>query len=306
MKISIVTTLYYSRNFIHPFYQKLKLALSKITDDYEIIFINDGSPDDSIDLVLTLKKQDDKIVIIDLTKNFGHHNAIYTGLKYSRGEFVFLIDVDLEEDPLLLNEFWDFHLSNQEIEVIYGVQKSRKGKAFERISGQLYYYFFRKISEIDYPSNTLTARLMSRSFVNSVLLFNEKDMDIWCTFVLAGYKQKGLVVSKGSKESTTYSLSKKIKMLLTSITSASSKPLEYIFYLGSFITAVSFLFIVYLLISKMIYKDYVLEGWTSVVITLWFIGGILIFCIGIIGIYLSKVFNEVKNRPHSIIKNIYN
>jgi putative glycosyltransferase len=304
MKISIVTTLYYSEKFIQDFYTRIKETVQTITQDYEIIFVNDGSPDKSLQRVIELQMQDPKIVVVDLSRNFGHHRAIMTGLREAQGDYIFLIDSDLEESPELLTLYWTQFEVDKDCDVVYGIQDKRKGRFMERISGRVWYSLFSFLSDIDYPTDSLTARLMSRRYINSVILYAEKELEIWGIFVLAGFNQKAIKVSKGNKGSSTYTLRRKLKMMVDSVTSFSSKPLIYIFILGLLITFFSAIYISYLVIMRLIYNE-AAEGWTSTLVSIWFIGGLLIFCIGIIGIYLSKMFLEIKNRPLSIVRKIY-
>jgi putative glycosyltransferase len=304
MKISIVTTMYYSERFVDDFYAQVREAVDKITADYEIIFVNDGSPDNSLQRVIKLQSRDSKIVLVDLSRNFGHHRAIMTGLRVAKGDYIFLIDSDLEENPELLNTYWSQFNLEDDCDVVYGVQDKRKGRLMERISGRIWYFLFSFLSDIDYPTDSLTARLMSRRYVDHVLQFEEKELEIWGIFVLTGFNQKTIKVSKGNKGSSTYTLRRKLKMMVDSVTSFSSKPLIYIFVLGLLITILSAVYISYLVIMRILYNE-VTEGWTSTLVSIWFMGGLLIFCVGIIGIYLSKMFLEIKNRPLTIVKKIY-
>ena len=139
MKISIVTSLYYSEGFIEEFYERSVASVKKITDDYEFIFVDDGSPDQSGQKVISLQERDQRIVLIELSKNFGHHKALFTGLKHATGDYIFLIDVDLEEDPELLSVFWEALQAEKDADVIYGTQAKRKGAYFEKASGRFYY-----------------------------------------------------------------------------------------------------------------------------------------------------------------------
>ncbi len=304
MKISVVTTLYYSENYIEEFYKRSVNVISGITNDYEIIFVNDGSPDTSLTKVLQLQAKDSHIVLIDLSRNFGHHKAIMTGLSFAKGDYIFLIDVDLEEEPEILLSYWKEFQESEGIDVVFGVQKKRKGNFFERLSGEAFYKMFSLLANIDYPHNTLTARLMTNRYVSNVLSFKERELDIWGVFVLTGFNQKGIYVSKGSKGTTTYTLKKKVKMAIDTITSFSSRPLYLIFILGIFITIAAFVNILFIIYNRIRY-EIALEGWASILATIWFVGGLIIFILGIIGIYLSKMFTEIKNRPSTIIRNVY-
>ena len=147
MKLSIVTTLYNSSDYIEGFYDRITNTALKITGDYEIIFVNDGSKDDSLEKAVSLFQKDDRIKVIDLSRNFGHHRAIMTGLSHARGDYVFLIDSDLEEEPELLDIFWKELGNSTGVDVIYGVQEKRKGGLFERISGWFFYRFFNMVSD---------------------------------------------------------------------------------------------------------------------------------------------------------------
>jgi putative glycosyltransferase len=304
MKISIVTTLYHSEKFVSEFYTRVKQVVQQITPDYEIVFVNDGSPDNSLKQVLLLQANDERVIAVDLSRNFGHHRALMTGLKYSHGDYVFLIDSDLEENPELLTTYWNELTGDKNCDVVYGVQDQRKGKWTERVTGKIWYSLFSFLSDIDYPTDSLTARLMSRKYVDNVIQYPEKELEIWGIFVLAGFNQKTVVVSKGHKGSSTYTFKKKVKVMIDSVTSFSSKPLIYIFLLGLSITLFSAIYISYLVSVRLFYNE-VVEGWTSTLVSIWFIGGLLIFCVGIIGIYLSKMFLEIKNRPLTIVRKIY-
>lgn len=306
MKICIVTTLYYSEKYISEFYSRTRQTLAGITDNYELIFVNDGSPDQSVSAVLSLRQNDPNITLVDLSRNFGHHQALLTGLQYADADLTFLIDCDLEEDPELLEKFWQVmcRIGNEGIDVVYGIQERRKGSFFERISGSVFYSILRMITRFDYPANTLTARLMTRRYVEGVLRFREKALDIWAIFSLAGFNQVGIPVNKKSKGSTTYTLARKVRMAIEIITSLSHRPLYAIFFVGMIWMVISTVNIVIILVKKWLYGAQI-EGWASIMASLWLIGGVIIFLLGLIGIYLSKIFLEIKDRPLSIVKTIY-
>lgn len=304
MKISVVTTLYYSEPHIAEFHAGTVAALSEETDDFEMIYVNDGSPDQSLQKILDIQQTESRVVVIDLARNFGHHRAIMTGLQHTNGDYVFLIDSDLEERPDLFNLFWREIVADKELDVVYGVQEARKGGLFEKLSGRVWYFLFSMMSSIDYPEDSLTARLMTKRYVENVRQFGEKELELWGVFVLAGFRQKAVPTTKGSKGQTTYTLGRKLRMMVNSITSFSSRPLVASFLLGILMTFVSFCLIIYFLILWAIYEQ-PLEGWTSTLISIWFVGGVITFSLGIIGIYLSKMFLEIKNRPLTSIRNIY-
>jgi|WetSurMetagenome_2_1015567.scaffolds.fasta_scaffold48459_2 putative glycosyltransferase len=303
MKLSIVTTLYKSAPYIYEFFYKIKKQVLDITNDYEIIFVNDGSPDESLKIALDIFQKEENVTVIEFSRNFGHHDAMRAGLSNTSGDFVFLIDSDLEENPKLLYEFWEKLSNNENIDVVYGYQEKRKGKLLEKISGKLYYKILNSFSDTKIKENLLTVRLMTKSYVKSLLSFNENNYIIGGIFELTGYNQFGIPVKKEDKGKSSYNIFRKVTLLINSITSFSNKPLELIFYIGLITSSVSFLGLIIILLNKLIYGF--LVGWTSIIFLIIFTFGFNVTIIGIIGIYLSKIFNEVKNRPNYIIKNIY-
>tara|TARA_B100000795_G_scaffold242153_1_gene205268 strand:- start:40 stop:972 length:933 start_codon:yes stop_codon:yes gene_type:complete len=305
MKLSVVTTLYKSSDTIEEFYLRITKEVTKFTDDYEIIFVDDGSPDDSLQKCIKLHKQDSRVKILELSRNFGHHKAIMTGLSNTQGDYIFLIDCDLEERPELLESFWQFLQNDKEVDVVYGVQEKRKGDWFERLSGTLYYKIFNLLADNGKtPQNILTIRLMKKLYVDQILLFNEKDFFFAHICELTGFNQQPMIVDKLNISPTSYTFFRKYNLLINSIFTFSVKPLFFIFYFGIFVTLISFVYSAILIINKIFFKME-FEGWTTIVASIWMIGGILTCFLGIVSIYISKIFIETKNRPFSIIKKIY-
>jgi putative glycosyltransferase len=304
MKLSIVTTLYRSQPYIHEFHRRATNAANELAgDDYEIIYVNDGSPDDSLSVAVGLAEKDEHIVVVDLSRNFGHHKAMMAGLEHSTGDMVFLIDSDLEEDPAWLIEF-DKLLSKEGSDVVYGTQISRKGGWFERWSGNAFYTFYNWVTEIDHPRNIVTSRLMTRKYVEALLQHHEREMVISYLWIITGFEQVGMPVAKLTRSETTYSFSGKIKHVTNAITSSSEAPLRMIFYMGLMIFFSSIFYASYLIFNR-IFLSQPVDGWTSVMVSIWVLGGMVISFIGVIGIYLSKVFIETKVRPNYIVRRIY-
>ena len=304
MKLSIVTTLYKSSEYVKEFYERITKEAHKITNDYEIIFVDDGSPDDSLQKSVALYEKDLKVKVIELSRNFGHHKAIMTGLSHAKGEFVFLIDSDLEEEPELLEHFWKELHKDKNTDVVYGVQESRKGDWFEKLSGVFFWKLINFLSPVKIPINMITARLMTSKYTQSLISYKESEIFIGGIWAHMGYKQKAINVNKGSQSETTYSLKRKLALLVNSITSFSSKPLIYIFYIGLITTFISTVFILKLVVDKLLF-GLTFEGWTSLIVSVWFFGGLIILLLGVIGIYLSKIFIEVKQRPYTIVRNFF-
>ena len=155
MRLSVVATLYRSSRTLDAFYARVSSAAAALTGEYELVLVNDGSPDDSLDVALQLLSRDARVRVVDLARNFGHHKAMMTGLAHARGELVFLIDSDLEEEPELLGAFHDT-LRASDADVVYGVQATRRGGLFERVSGWVFFKLFNVLSDVPIPVNVVT------------------------------------------------------------------------------------------------------------------------------------------------------
>lgn len=304
MKLSIVATLYRSAPHLQEFYQRASAAATALAgDDYEIVLVNDGSPDDSLARAVKLSNGDEHVVVVDLSRNFGHHKAMMTGLKYATGDLVFLIDSDLEEEPEWLAPFSD-QMARDNCDVVYGVQGRRKGSFFERYAGQLFYRLFRLLSRLDLPDNITVARLMTRRYVDALVLHGEYEIFMAGLWVITGFDQRPQTVKKHSTSETTYSLRKKISQLVDSIVSFSNAPLVGIFVIGCAIFAVSGAY-TSLLVVNWLFWSRPPTGYTSLIASVWLLGGMVIAFIGIVGIYLSKIYSETKRRPYTIVRRVY-
>lgn len=304
MRLSIVATLFKSASHINEFYQRASATAKQLVgEDYEIVLVNDGSPDNSLDIAIELTQSNNHVVVVDLSRNFGHHKAMMTGLAHACGEYVFLVDSDLEEKPEWLLSFYE-QLNRERCDVVYGIQKQRKGSLFERWSGQWFYSFFNAMSWITLPKNVVTTRLMTQRYVKALLLHDEREICLAGLWVITGFNQKSQVVEKQNSSQTTYTMYHKISRLVNAVTSFSSVPLVAIFYIGLIISLLAGAFLAYLLIYWMFITK-PLSGWTSLIASIWLIGGLIISFIGIVGIYLSKIFIETKRRPYTIVREVY-
>lgn len=304
MKLSIVSTLYQSAEYVEEFVERSKKVAQEIADcDYEIILVDDGSPDNSLEIALNLTKTNKNLKVIELSRNFGHHQAMTAGLHESKGDYVYLVDSDLEEEPEWLALFYS-ELQITGADVIYGQQSSRKGNLFEKISGHLYYFILNKVLNFDHPKNMITARLMKRNYLDAVLKYEEREFVISGIWLHAGFQQIPIQITKKSISASSYSTSKKFSHLFNSITSFSENPLKIIFFVGLLISISSTIASLVYLIRHLFFEKQ-LDGFTSIIISIWLLGGLIIFFHGIIGLYLAKVFLEIKKRPVYIIKSIH-
>lgn len=304
MKLSVVATLYRSADCIEEFHQRASEAARLVANSsYEIVLVNDGSPDASLERAVELAQRDPRVVVVDLSRNFGHHKAMMTGLAHARGERVFLIDSDLEEEPEWLAPF-STRLDDEHCDVVYGVQVGRKGGWFERWSGRLFYRIMPAISGIDMPQDMVTARLMTRRYVDALLLHEERELDIGGLWAITGFAQRSHRIAKHHTSQTTYTLRHKVAVMVNSVTSFSNFPLVAIFYVGAAIFAGASALTAYVVV-QWAFLDEPVSGWTSLFISVWLLGSMIVSFIGIVGIYLAKMFSEVKRRPYTIIRKVY-
>lgn len=307
MTLSVVTTLYKSKPFLETFLKEIiaNIQIIKI-NDFELVFVNDGSPDDSVEYLLERKKEIPEIKIIDLSRNFGHHYAIQAGLNFASGEYVFLIDNDLETPPSVLVDYYNEIIIDKNLDVVYGYQEARKGNIIEKKAGSIFWVLINKLSDTKIPHNILTERLMTKQYVNELLRLQDANLFMGGMMYWVGFNQKGIPVKKGQREgASTYSIKRRAELMLQAITSFSGKPLEWLFYFGLLISVFSVFFLVYLAFQKIIYQNEVQLGWTSIVAINVLILGIISTFLGLIGIYIYKIFRQVQGRPNVIIKKIY-
>lgn len=304
MKLSIVATLYQSAPYLLEFHARASAAAQGVAGgSYEIVLVNDGSPDESLAVATRLADEDAHVVVVDLSRNFGHHKAMMTGLMAARGERVFLIDSDLEEEPEWLLAF-ENQLLQDGADVVFGVQRERKGGWFERATGRLFYFAFRALTGVDQPNDIVTARLMTRRYVDALVAHKERELNIGGLWVITGFRQSRQVVRKHATSPTTYTLRRKFGHLVNAITSFSSLPLVFTFYAGLTISLSALAFIL-LLVGRYFFVASPPDGYTSIVASIWLFSGLIILFIGVQGIYIAKVFAEVKQRPYTIVRQVY-
>jgi putative glycosyltransferase len=302
VEISVVTTIHKNEDifdiFITKFYEEFKK--SGVTK-FEIIFVIDEKQDNSFKRLVELKDKFKNISIINLTKNFGHHEAILTGIEHATGKFTFVIDSDLEEDPAIFSDFYK-EIKKENVDLVIGYQKKRKGGLFEKISGNLAYFYLNKVLKIEYPKNPTNASIMTKQFRESLLKHPEKSINYIGLLTITGFNHVFIQIQKHSKSKSTYTLRKKVDHLLNISLTYSTKSLTFLFYVALTNFVFSLVFVMHL-----VYKYYtteILDGYTSILISVWFFSSIIILFLGVLSFYLKIIMKEVKSRPRTIIKNI--
>ena len=303
--ISIVSTMYRSRPYLQDFIDECLVALQAVgSEPWEIVLVNDGSPDEALAYALQRRAADFRIVVVDLSRNFGHHAAMQAGLCHARGDLVFLIDCDLEVRPAALIDFVARQQSSG-ADLVFGYQERRKGAWFEQWSGTVFWRALNALSDVRVPENMVTERIMTRRFVDALLRLGDHNLFLGGMMSWAGFVQIGLPVAKSQRHgSSTYTLARRLQLMVTAVSSFSSKPLTWLFNAGVVITAASFAYVIYLLFRKLMFDD-ALIGFTSLMGLMSLSLGIITTALGVVGIYLGKVFNQVQGRPNYIVRDLH-
>ena len=304
MKLSVVSTLYQSEFHLEEFVRRVAQQLSCFKDDeWELILVNDGSPDNSLELAKLLIRKFKQISVVNLSRNFGHHIAILEGLRQSQGERVFLIDSDLEEPPECYNDLV-IALERDGSECAFGVQEVRRGGAFSRFLGNSVYRVMSLLSEVDIPRNLMTARLMTRRFVNAVNLYEERNLSIGVIWASVGFKQSKVKIVKSTGSETTYGFFKKSKVFLDTVVSSGSILLSAVSLLGLILFVASLFFLSFIFL-RWIFLGSEITGWISTIMFLGLLSGFQIFSIGLIGLYVGRIMKEVNRRPRALVAEIW-
>ncbi len=311
MLISVVTTLYRSSPHVEEFYRRtleaVRSAAGESDLDVELIFVDDGSPDDSAAKVREFLRRPTPATLVELSRNFGHHRAILTGLSFARGDLIFLIDCDLEEPPELFGEMLrTLEQSRSEpapADVVYAVPHRRKGGLFEQVSGELFYRLFNSLSDVQVPNNWMICRLMTARYVRALLSHHERELFLGGLFGITGFRQVAISAEKRHKGSTTWTLRRKLKVALQAVTAFSARPLWLLAGIGTLISAASAVAILYMIVRVTLLGMPYQAGWASTMVTISFFGGLNLLAIGIVGLYVAQVFAEVKGRP-CIVKEV--
>ncbi|MXV15166.1 glycosyltransferase family 2 protein [Hufsiella ginkgonis] len=300
--ISVVIPGFNEAGNITKLTQRLVSILEPSGYNFELVFINDGSSDNSQDLLESLHELDPRINHIRLSRNFGHQNALKAGLDYASGDCVITMDGDLQHPPELLPTFikkWE-----EGYDIVYSRRKdaSTSGSKFKRVTSNSFYYLLNTVSEVKLEPGTADFRLIDRKVVEVLMKFQETDPFMRGVIKWVGFSQYPIDYIPDARFSgkSKYSFKKMVKFALQGITSFSIRPLYTAVYIGFSFSGISALYVPYVLYSY--FNGHVISGWASLMMTIVFIGGLQLIIMGIIGIYIGKVFLQTKQRPNYIVR----
>jgi len=295
--ISVVIPIHNESVALPVLYDRLNKMASTRAEQFEFIFINDASKDNSFQIMQDLHKKDPRVKVANLSRNFGHQIAVTAGIDLSRGDAVILMDGDLQDPPEVIPQLVDkWH---EGFEVVYAVREKRNGETiFKKFSAQMFYRTLRKITGLDLPLDAGDFRLMGHRVVDALQNMREGHRYIRGMVSWVGYKQTGVMYSRDSRYGgeTKYTLLKMMKFAVDGITSFSDLPLKFASYLGFFSTIVAVLLILKVFFSFFVFHNAV-PGWASLMVVVLFIGGVQLVVLGIMGEYIGRTHDEVRGRP---------
>lgn len=302
-KISIIIPMYYEQEVAEVCYQRITQVLKNIPNyTYEIICINDGSKDKTLEILETLSKTDKNLKIISFSRNFGHQAAVTAGLKHVTGDAIVIIDADMQDPPELIPQMLE--LWEQGNEVIYGKRKARKGESvFKLMSAKVFYKTLNALSDVEIPKDTGDFRLVDRKVVDTINSLPEHNKFLRGLFSWVGYKQIPFEYERKERFAgkTKYPLKKMLKLASDGIISFSTKPLKLVGCLGIMAIILSIIVLLYSIISYIFNLNNLTPGWTSIMVAITLFSGVQLLSIWIMSEYMARIYDESKQRPQYII-----
>lgn len=308
-KISVVIPMYCEEEVADICYKRVVSNLKKLSDrySYEIVFINDGSKDDTLDILKNIADNDKNVKVISFSRNFGHQAAVIAGIRNVTGDAVIIMDADLQDPPELFEgmiEKWE-----NGYDVVYGKRKTRSGESlFKLLTAKAFYNTLNKLSEIEIPKDTGDFRLVDRKVIDVIASLPEHNKFLRGLFSWVGFNQYAYEYNRVNRVAgrTKYPFKKMFKLATDGILSFSAKPLKVVGAIGFFSVIVSIAILVYSIVSFVFKLNSLTPGWTSIMCTMTFIGGIILISLGMIGEYIARIYEESLGRPEYIIDELIN
>lgn len=294
--ISVVTPVYKAESILPALYQRLKTSLETITKDFEIIFVNDDSPQNDWNVICSLASADSRVKGINLSRNFGQHHAITAGLDHAAGDWTVVMDCDLQDQPEEIPRLYAKGLEGYDI--VFARRFRGKVSLFKRCTSYVFYRIYESLIGERMDGGIANFSIISRKVLISMRKLHEHSRTYSLFLRWVGFKSASIDVEHAERfeGKTSYTLRRLLNLALDSIVAQSNKPLRFSIGIGFAMSAISLAFMVYLFV-RYFFVGIGVEGWTSVMVSIWFIGGLLFVILGILGLYIGKTYDEAKNRP---------
>ncbi|HSX29960.1 MAG TPA: glycosyltransferase family 2 protein [Candidatus Saccharimonadales bacterium] len=303
--ISYIFPIYNESGNIELLYDTMRRLLVPLEQyEFELIFVNDGSLDNSLELLRALQVADPRVTVINFARNFGHQIAVTAGIDHSTGDAVIIMDSDMQDPPRVSVELiakWE-----EGWDVVYAQRRTRKDGVFKRLTAFLFYWAMSRLADIDIPRNTGDFRLIDRRVVDALSKFKEHNRFLRGLVSYVGFRQAAVLFDRDERHAgvTGYPFKKMMKFAIDGVLSFSWAPLKLITRVGYIISAASFLMALYALLVKLIEPQTAVSGWTFIVIAISLIGGIQLIMLGVLGGYIGRIYTETQNRPLYIIESV--
>lgn len=301
-KLSIIIPIYNEEEILELLFEKLKAVLEALSLNYEVIFVNDGSTDKSLEILKSFYNQDKRFKTISFSRNFSHQIALSAGLNFVKGQAVVIMDGDLQDPPRLIPSLikkWQ-----EGYQVVYAIRKKRKENFFKKLTYKIYYRLLRKMAKIDIPLDSGDFCLMDKKIVKLINSLPERTRFIRGLRSWMGFKQIGIEYERDKRLAgqPKYTLAKLLTLALDGIISFSGAPLRTAIIFGFVVSTLSFFYAIFIGLIR-IFTPFLnqIPGWTTIIAVITFLGGVQLIIIGFIGEYITRIFDEVKNRPLYII-----
>ena len=301
-KVSLILPAHNEEGNIRPIYEEITRCMGQTNYDFNIIFIDDGSTDQTLPGIQSLAEIDHRVKYIELSRNFGHQYAIKAGLDHTDAEILIMMDCDLQHPPELIPMMLKEYERGNEIVITRRKEAGHEGYLKKKTSS-LFYSFTSKFSEVSLEKGSADFRLVSGKALEQLRKFNEMDLFFRGLIMWMGFKQVSIGFEPNERQhgETKYTYAKMFNLGIRGFTSFSTKPLYFSAYLGILVSIISLLFLPYVLSA--LFSGHTVAGWASIMLTISFFGGLNLLVLGIIGIYIAKLFMQSKSRPHYIIRN---
>lgn len=302
IRYSIVVPVYNEEPVAKESYKRLKQVMDSTQEEYELIFVNDGSRDKTEEIISEICKQDKNVRLINFSRNFGHQTAITAGMDYSSGQAVVVIDADLQDPPEVILDMiakW-----KEGYDVVYGQRLKRKGETFfKKVTAKMFYRLLAAMTSVDIPVDTGDFRLIDRKVCDVMSSLTEKNRYVRGLVSWVGFRQTAVTYVRDERFAgeTKYPLKKMLKFAMDGITTFSYKPLKISTYIGFLVSALSFVYLIVVLCLRL-FTDTTVTGWASTLAVSLMFNGVILMMLGIIGEYIGRIYDETKNRPLYIVR----
>lgn len=299
--ISIVTPVYGCCKSLNNLYERLNKTLSTITNNFEIIMINDSSPDNAWEAIKELAKKDDRVKGINLSRNFGQHKAITAGLDYAKGDWIVVMDCDLQDQPEEIIKL--YNKAQEGYDIVFGKKTERKDSFFKKLGSKIFFKVYDYFTDSKVDSTVGNFSIISKKVLSTLIVMKEQTKAYPLFVNWVGFKKAEVLINHAQREEgkSSYNMRRLINLAIDNIVSQSNKPLKLSIKFGFMLSFFSLLYGSWLILRYFMFSIPV-EGWTSVMVSIYFIGGLLFANMGILGLYIGKIFDETKNRPVYIVQ----